>query len=235
MLEIFKCLYSWATYRKIHKNWTKTHQYEIGKTKNPRCTNTVAFHFPFCDHVRKATCMEEQAHDIHRAHPAQDVVSETQKQMPGKRRENRRTSTLHHLLHMFFWLLFPYSSSLSKARGYNFLLLVKFWFLLSSYFWTQINFLTSSRLGQGQNTLQLTWVLCKNPLSLTCFQSFAFHRHLTVEVLGLKESKQLFPVHRLHSSRKFIYCIYPLAVSLSGYQMQKGYYYGSLFILKGYY
>lgn len=176
MLVIFKCLYSWAGYRKIHKNWTKIHHYQIHKTKNHRSTS-VTFHFPFYDPLRKPTCMEQQAHHIHIGPIQPRMLSQnTQKQMLEKKRKSRRrTSTLQHFLHTFF--PFPYSSAVSKPRGYNFLLLMKFQFLPSRCFWTHITFLTSSRPGgwrRAQNTPQLTWVLRKKPLSLTCFQFFAF-------------------------------------------------------------
>lgn len=131
---IFKCLYSWAAYRKIQKHWTKTCHYQIYKTKNHRCTNIGAFNFPVYDGLRKATCMEEQVYHITSIGPIQPrmLSQNTQKQMLGKRRKSRRrTSTFQHL-HMFFRFPFPYSSAVSSTRGYNFLLVMKFQFLPSS-------------------------------------------------------------------------------------------------------
>lgn len=60
--------------QRIHRNWNKTHQYQMYRTKTPRCTNAAQFYFPFYDHLRKAICMEEQAHQTHGAQ-AVHVVS----------------------------------------------------------------------------------------------------------------------------------------------------------------
>lgn len=105
-----------------------------------------------------------------------------------------RSSTLEHLLHCSFPVLFPYSSEVLKDR----LQMSVSYEILSSFIQSFLDphkLSDMQRLGSvgvGGNTLQLAWAECKNPLSCTCFKSFASQRHLTVVIPLLKEASRSF-------------------------------------------
>lgn len=160
----------------------------------------------------------------------------TQKQMLGERRKSRRrTSNLQHLLNLFFSVSVPLQ--LSSFRSQRLQLSASHEISISSIQLLLNPHVKCSDILQTRGREQkipYSWpeYCVKKTHSLTRFQSFTFQCHSTVVVLGLKENKQLFPVHCLRSSHKFICHLYLSAVSLPGYEMQKDCYYGSLIILK---